>query len=614
MSYMSQLSYIFGAVLFVFGPAVFADPPEVAQWIIECQRRQYQHKMNELTEAARLCNEQYAQATTEMAEGKREAVYPTYTCIQPAVMPEAAEQYAREKCAFGPQQFGPYLPPREELSPTCVSVPGVMECPTEGGGMRQSLSAGADPALPEGDDIPRPRTRPKGLGTDPARESKSEPAERREARTDETPSRTNPEPSTASTARVQEPGAAQYEAQQDIQSCVNAQATASRCCGNPQSCTGTLSSSERQRFSQLMGAANQAPPEGMGLQEYCTQMRSATSSSSQLNNMMSSICYSQKTTCTSTCQSLAAKYQNLSATCATCSSSAVYSQTLSQLRSYTNSCSSMSASQAALAAQSGANSYSGGYASACQQFTATPQGMGGMPNLAAKGQATLHPCDQNPNSQACLQCSANPNAAGCQRGGNPTVANVDQRAGDAGFGGGEKEKTDFNLPDLGDMMPASAGIGAKNGGGSAAVGKTIPNNSGGGIPGGDGGSPASLGAKGKGSPGSPGYDTDVLQGTTSGSGYSQQSAGNPGYGNDGYGSRGGRGTAGENDPNGRLVGMDLKQFLPGGERDPNRVVAGVSRRSQINPKEENIWRIISNKMNEKCKLGVLWRCGPEFEK
>jgi hypothetical protein len=36
---------------------------------------------------------------------------------------------------------------------------------------------------------------------------------------------------------------------------------------------------------------------------------------------------------------------------------------------------------------------------------------------------------------------------------------------------------------------------------------------------------------------------------------------------------------------------------------------GLSR-SQINGKGEDIFLIISNKMTEKCRLGVLWQCRP----
>ena len=225
-------------------------------------------------------------------------------------------------------------------------------------------------------------------------------------------------------------------------------------------------------------------------------------------------------------------------------------------------------------------------------------------------QASLGACQQDPNSAACKNCLRNPSAAGCQ----PSGSNENNaRVGQAGFNSAPTEnKNDFNLPDLGDLQTAAMGPPTRNTGGSSAVGKTIPNNSGGGIPGSDGGGSAQLGGKSKGSPGSPGYDTDVLQGTTSGSGFSSQSA--QFAAQQGLDARWVAGNSAARDENGRLLGVDLKKYLPGGDLDPQRGFAGTGKRSQINPKEENIWRIISNKFDEKCRLGVLWRCGPGYEK
>jgi hypothetical protein len=37
-------------------------------------------------------------------------------------------------------------------------------------------------------------------------------------------------------------------------------------------------------------------------------------------------------------------------------------------------------------------------------------------------------------------------------------------------------------------------------------------------------------------------------------------------------------------------------------------MAGAWPRSEINPKEEDIWQRISNKIREKCRLGLLYDC------
>ena len=75
-----------------------------------------------------------------------------------------------------------------------------------------------------------------------------------------------------------------------------------------------------------------------------------------------------------------------------------------------------------------------------------------------------------------------------------------------------------------------------------------------------------------------------------------------GYGNGGYG--GGRVPA--TDEN----GIDLRRFLPGGDKDPKRRgIAGLDLNSaQINGKFVNIWNRISDRMQEKCRLGELIGC------
>ncbi|MBX3023100.1 MAG: hypothetical protein KF799_15600, partial [Bdellovibrionales bacterium] len=55
--------------------------------------------------------------------------------------------------------------------------------------------------------------------------------------------------------------------------------------------------------------------------------------------------------------------------------------------------------------------------------------------------------------------------------------------------------------------------------------------------------------------------------------------------------------------------IDLKQYLPGGARDP-RLMGGMRPPgTQIHNKFVDIWGRISVRMVEKCRLGILAGCG-----
>jgi hypothetical protein len=106
-----------------------------------------------------------------------------------------------------------------------------------------------------------------------------------------------------------------------------------------------------------------------------------------------------------------------------------------------------------------------------------------------------------------------------------------------------------------------------------------------------------------------GTNTDVLQGTMSVSGGYTQPGGGSGLDfNNASAFRRAARNGGSTNPGSQVVGLDLKQFLPGGSRDPYRGIAGMASRNEINGKGEDIFRLISNKITEKCRLGILWSC------
>ena len=148
------------------------------------------------------------------------------------------------------------------------------------------------------------------------------------------------------------------------------------------------------------------------------------------------------------------------------------------------------------------------------------------------------------------------------------------------------------------------------GGGGGRQG-TVANNTGGQIPGGEGGGGGAKlgGGRGPGSPGAPGYSTDVLQGFQGGGGGggagggSTDTNGDAGGGFSGYGGGGHNGQANE----GR--GLDLRKYLPGGKLDPGSKMGGYKGLSlEINGRGANLWNKISDRFQEKCRLGELIDC------
>lgn len=606
MSYMSRAIQFFTFTLLVFVLAAHAADvtlpngsiavPNGARMSDEagCRQWKYYDKLREL-------NSNYESCTAKMADYKEanpSAAASDAWCGEQEKFSDQANVYSHEQCDNG--LYKRFQTPleisddeSEESSATCGRA-GLPACP----------SPDPDPKITTLTDTERVTDKGKVVDKGSVKETKkvTTAAPKRDDPADDGK---DPSPSpgkdgeTVARTTPQDPGPAQYEAQSDIQAANSALSEGNRCCNSPQSCVNRLPAGDQQNFSRMwQQAQQQAPASGQGLSDYCAQMKSTAGNGSGLNNYMSTICYSGKNQCEITCDSLLAKYESLYNNCGGCSSAGIYSSTYSSIKSIRMNCNALAQKANLIAQQGSANSYSGGYAQACNNFTGNPASMG-VPPEQQKAQ----------DAAANQNCLVNPSAPGCKQQ-ELAVKEQSDPNGDAGFGTVKKdEKSNFNLQNMQDIPGLNASL-PKGVQPQAVTNGTIANNSGGGIPGGGGGSPASLGPNGRGgSPGSPGYDTDVLGANASGaSGYSQPGGILPNE----TPSRDGRWRAmssgGENSP---LIGMDLKQYLPGGSLDPNRKIAGISPGSQINRKEEDIWRIISNKMYEKCKLGVLWQCGPE---
>lgn len=176
----------------------------------------------------------------------------------------------------------------------------------------------------------------------------------------------------------------------------------------------------------------------------------------------------------------------------------------------------------------------------------------------------------------------------------------------------EEGSSDFNVPDTqaGGVGRSSgfAGAGPPNPNidkipGRGGGGGGVANNSGGQIPGGGDSGGAKLGGGGRpGSPGSPGYSTDIMRGFQSGGGATTAAAAAKAEegGWQGYG----RGPSGE-----KAKKVDLRQYLPGQSRDPGMKIGGFKPlAADIHSKSVNHWGRITNRMLERCRLGLLYDC------
>lgn len=362
----------------------------------------------------------------------------------------------------------------------------------------------------------------------------------------------------------------------DFATCNQLARAAIECCNNPSTCTDPAELNS-----------------GSGVKDSCSAMQSSGLNDASGSQSAINACFQRFTACSETCNSFASNYAD---------NASQFTSTAANCRSLSSRIKSMNENSSnSLSAAKAGNNCSG-------MSSAQPQNASG----SDKPQSKSDPfgCQQNPSSQSCQQCSANANSAACQSAlaaqGKPT------ELGQAGFGTpANNNKGAFNLADNSDTSLSPLSYGGGQGGAPPQV-KPISNNSGGGIPGaGGGGGGASLGGAGGkrgggGGPAASGQVTDIDQGFRSG-GYSQTGgAGGGGAGLDTSGAEsfGKRGPA-------SAGGLDLKQYLPGGARDPKAGFGAGGLRppgTEIHGKHVDMWARITDRMREKCKIGELYGC------
>jgi hypothetical protein len=456
-------------------------------------------------------------------------------------------------------------------------------------------------AAPVARNVPLPPRRP----TTPERDA-SAASRAQQAPTTQTDRNNREAVASARNTTPQSEAAAGSEANHDLSLCESSFSAASRCCGSPTSCVNEMPYEDQANFAQLNALMNQSPPtHSQGLNDYCRQLQNLGGSSRSVNTSMAGVCNSKQMSCSMVCSQLADKYQALLSSCNDCDSHYIYQNAYNSLSSRTSGCSQFQSRVNQIANQAWGANGSNGAGEVCSRVaSANPQnGLGSGP--ATNSRSSTLAANGTPNSNDPYGCAADPNSAACRALNNKDLSGSAQFATTEG----NKRKSDgsgFDIPET----PSGGTERVLNTPNEAQPNRngTVANNSGGAIPGGDGASPAKLGGGAGGStPGSAGFSTDVLQGMQGSSGYSQPAESNSAGSSflSGFFS-GDRQPSSEADN--AMLGLDLRQFLPGGSRDPKRRLAGFGMRSEINAKEEDIWRLISTKIEEKCKLGILVGC------
>lgn len=377
----------------------------------------------------------------------------------------------------------------------------------------------------------------------------------------------------------------------DLSACSDRISSASQCCNNPLSCG-------------VSGAKNSSQG------RTCEQIAAVAKENTRIARESASVCTSKQATCRSSCNTKVAFYQSKLDNCNGCKAQAVYQSGVSAFNNYSTTCNSFSNQIAAFSSQNTNGNTSDAGGNNCSQLTkAEPASKEDGLEIPDTKETDVKEGNITAEEQDNKIKGLNTDV---ETAGGGTTENPGPKAGVA-EPAKSKTLSDFNPKDLLNNLDAQMPSGKD---GEAPTYNVVPNNSGGGVPGGGAGSAnsASAAAKGKGVAGRS-LDTDVFKGFMAG-GASQDPGANhaanaqdPQYNNYGKMKDGKfRGPASANGMN-HLIGVDLKRYLPGGAEDPYRRMAGFENvRSQINGPAVDMWNKVSEKMTERCQLDLLYKC------
>lgn len=401
-------------------------------------------------------------------------------------------------------------------------------------------------------------------------------------------------------------GTTMSDLQADLDSCRDSGANAQRCCTRPQECGAGGSQGS-------IVPPNTNDPEG--IKRYCEQMKYAGLTGQSANSTAAGVCSSNHVACSLQCSRSKQKWERALSSCSppNCDPNKVQ-QAISIFSQNERECRGLEEAESLLAQQSGAS-----YSAAQQSQLCAQQAAMDLSSLTPQNQSQKDPAGldidcsgENANRPECIDCSKFPNSPACG-GGNLTGSGSDySSSGWSSTDGTGISMSDFNVgghEGLG-QSPVFSSTAPQE-----AQGKAVPNGGGGGLP---GSSPATAGMTGSGTEGgtgaASGYNTDILDGERSGGGFS----GGSGAADDGSVAGGGGGFSGYGGNSGddkfqnKFTGLDLKQYLPGGSKDPSRNVASAKandgRHPEIAPMGVSMFKKISERFEAMCKLKQLIGC------
>jgi len=403
------------------------------------------------------------------------------------------------------------------------------------------------------------------------------------------------------------------ELELEIEQCEARRKKAEQCCTKPETCIGDAvgagggaSSTVLQAIQLTMAGATMLSGAGGDIARTCATMGTVSQASMVLNTAMAGTCTASVSQCNGACDDLKERLKALyDQTPTVLADQRTKIGTLRQdVAKKVDACSTYNNTTVRAGMQAMASWQAAQSAKMCQeqaggggldnfgenQFNIDCNSPMGVSNAACQQRCSRADAANDPSCARILAQNANfNNKNGGGRRGGP--------GGPGGPGGNGPpiidigpDNEDPQVPPIGQGLQAANGLNQMQGGGAAGIAFGGGDFGGGGGPGGAGGGGLRI-------------DPNILKGTSSGNGYSQQGGLRGGSGG-GYSQNfGGR------DPASTGQKFSLKDFLPGGKMAPKRGLAGmVGGNPEIGSKTDDIFKRISGRFYQLCLQDRLYDC------
>jgi hypothetical protein len=342
------------------------------------------------------------------------------------------------------------------------------------------------------------------------------------------------------------------------------------------------------------------------LKNVCNVLSYVGYGSAAANVGAAGICTSTQGSCTDACGGMRAKYQPYLTNCNSPSgicggnNSVNLNNILIQASAYVGTCQGLGNNISAELGQGVAGGIGGSYASLCANIAAADaNAYPAYPNFNVN---CSNPA--NYSNPMCLNCStaagaSNPLCRGTA--GSSSGATGVSSVAATNFGTGTGNSNVANNPgfDGNGQMPVTPSV-APNPFVNSGVQQGTP----GGSLLGQSGSGQGFGIPDKAAKAAGGYNTDVLQGVSGGGGYTV-SQGPPVAATAGFSGYG----PGTDKKDSNAKAFDLRQYLPGGAKDPKRNIAGIgSPHPEMGNRYDDIFKRVNDRVKVLCKLDRLMDC------